>query len=97
MYVSTRPYEPPRFSPLPPPGDEEVSRITASIARRVERLLVKKGLLDEHAATDPDPLETEESLLPQLYSASVQGHIASGLERRWPSVPQQKYSTRVLR
>jgi hypothetical protein len=78
VYVSTLPYEPPRFTPLPPPSDEEVTRITATIARRVERLLVKKGLLAEHAATDPDPLETDESLLPQLYSASVQGCIAGG-------------------
>jgi hypothetical protein len=78
VYISTLPYESPRFTPLPPPSDEEVTRITTTIARRVERLLVKKGLLGEPAATDPDPLETEESLLPQLYSASVQGRIASG-------------------
>jgi hypothetical protein len=84
VYASTVPYEPPRFTrklrflPPPPPSDEEVTRITATIARRVERRLVKKGLLGEHAATDPDPMETEESLLPQLYSASVQGRIASG-------------------
>ena len=78
VYVSTLPYEPPRFTPLPAPSDEELTRITVSIARRVERLLVKKGLLGEHAATEPDPLEADESLLPQLYSASVQGRIASG-------------------
>jgi hypothetical protein len=78
VYGSMLPYEPPRFTPLPPPSDEEVARITASIAGRVERLLLKKGLLGEHAATDPDPMETDESLLPQLYSASVQGRIASG-------------------
>jgi hypothetical protein len=36
VYVSKLPYEPPRFSPLPPPSDEEVARITAAIARRVE-------------------------------------------------------------
>jgi ribosomal protein S27E len=52
--------------------------ITATLARRVARLLANKGLLGEHAATEPDPMETHESLLPQLYSASVQGRIASG-------------------
>ena len=67
VYLSSLPYAAPRFIPLPPPSDEEVTRITASIARRVERLLLKKGLLGEHAATDPDPMETDESLLPQLY------------------------------
>ena len=78
VYVSTLPYEPPRFTPLPPPSREEVTRITASIARRLERLLVKKDLLGEHAATHPDPLQTEESLLPQLYATSVRGRIATG-------------------
>jgi hypothetical protein len=78
VYASSVPYDPPRFTPLPPPGDEEVTRITATLARRVERLLVNKGLLGEHAATDPDPMETDESLLARLYSASVQGRIASG-------------------
>jgi hypothetical protein len=78
VYVSKLPDESPRFTPLPPPSDEEVTHITAGIARRVKRLLLKQGLLGEHAATDPDPLETDESLLPQLYSASVQGRIASG-------------------
>ena len=78
VYVSTLPYESPRFIPLPPPSDEEVTRITATLARRVERLLLKKGLLGAQAATYPDPLEMDESLLPQLYSASVQGRIASG-------------------
>jgi hypothetical protein len=66
VYVSSLPYECPRFTPLPPPSDEEVTRITATIARRVEKLLVKKGLLGEHAATDPDPLEADEPLLSQL-------------------------------
>ncbi len=78
VYFSRLPHEAPRFTPLPPPSDEEVTRITATIARRVEGLLKRKGLLGEQAATDPDPLEADESLLPQLYSASVRGRVASG-------------------
>jgi hypothetical protein len=78
VYISSVPYEAPRFYPLPPPTDEEIARITAAIARRVEKLLVRKGLLGEDAPTDPDPLEADEPLLPQLYSASVQGRIATG-------------------
>ena len=68
----------PRFHPLPPPNDEEVTRITAAIARRVKNLLVQRGLLGEEAPADPDPLEADQPLLSQLYSASVQGRIATG-------------------
>jgi len=39
---------------------------------------VQRGLLGEDAPADADPLETEEPLLSQLYSASVQGRIAAG-------------------
>jgi hypothetical protein len=78
VYVSFLPYEAPRFRPLPPPTDEEVARITATIARRVAKLLVREGPLGEDAPADPDPLEADETLLPQLYSASVRGRIAVG-------------------
>ena len=78
VYVSSAPYEAPRFHPLPPPTDQEIARITAAIARRVENLLVQRGLLGEDAPADADPLETDEPLLSQLYSASVQGRIAAG-------------------
>ena len=78
VYVSSVPYEAPRFHPLPPLTDQEIARITAAIARRVENLLVQRGLLGEDAPPDADPLETEEPLLSQLYSASVQGRIAAG-------------------
>jgi hypothetical protein len=78
VYLSRVPYEAPRFHPLPPPTDEEIARITAAIARRVEKLLVRKGLLGEDAASEPDPLEADEPLLSQLYSASVQGRVATG-------------------
>jgi hypothetical protein len=78
VYVSPVPYEAPRFHPLPPPTDAEVARITAAIARRVEKLLMQRGLLGEDASADPDFLEAEEPLLSQLYAASVQGRIAVG-------------------
>jgi hypothetical protein len=63
VYISSLPYEAPRFHPLPPPTDEEIARITAAIARRVGKLLVRRGLLGEEGPTDPDPLETNEPLL----------------------------------
>jgi hypothetical protein len=78
VYVSSVPFEAPRFHPLPPPTDAEVARITAAIARRVEKLLAQRGLLGEEGSGDPDPLEAEEPLLSQLYSASVQGRVAAG-------------------
>jgi hypothetical protein len=70
VYVSTVPYAPPRFTPLPPPSDEEVTRIAATIARRVEKLLVKKGFLGEHAATD-------------RLSEAADGRILYRLQHRW--------------
>ena len=78
VYISSCPTTAPRFHPLPPPTDEEIARITAAIARRVEKLLVRKGLLGEDATSDPDPLEADEPLLSQLYAASVQGRVATG-------------------
>jgi hypothetical protein len=78
VYVSRVSCEAPRFHPLPPPTDAEVARITSAITRRVEKLLVRRGLLGEDGSTDPDPLESEEPLLSQLYTASVQGRIAAG-------------------
>jgi hypothetical protein len=78
VYVSSVPYQAPRFHPLPPPTDEEIARVTAAIARRVAKLLVQKGLLGGEGPTDPDPLEADQPLLSQLYSASVQGRVAAG-------------------
>jgi hypothetical protein len=78
VYISRVPYAAPRFHPLPPPTDAEIARITAAIARRVGKLLVRKGLLGEQGPSDPDPLEADEPLLSQLYAASVQGRVATG-------------------
>ena len=44
----------------------------------MEKLLVKEGCFGGDAPADPDPLEVDEPLLSQLYSASVQGRVVSG-------------------
>jgi hypothetical protein len=67
----------PRFFPLPPPGDAEVERITRTLARRLQRLLERRGLL-EPDAPEADPLAGEAPLLAELCAASVRGRIATG-------------------
>jgi len=65
-----------RFHRLPPPSDADVARLVATIARRVERLLVRRGLVDDADAMDP--LAAESLALAGLASAAVQGRIALG-------------------
>ena len=42
-----------RFQRMPPPSDADVARLVATIARRVARLLVRRGLVDDADAIDP--------------------------------------------
>jgi hypothetical protein len=65
-----------RFHRLPPPTDADVARLVAAIARRVGRLLVRRGLGDDADATDP--LAAESLALAGLASAAVQGRVALG-------------------
>jgi hypothetical protein len=65
-----------RFHRLLPPSDADVTRLVATIARRVARLLVRRGVgagLDAH-----DPLAAESLALAGLASAAVQGRLALG-------------------
>ena len=68
------------FVPLPPPETEDVSRILAGTARRVLRILERRGL-------DPseDTLASDEPLLALLTAASIRSRIATGPEagERW--------------
>jgi hypothetical protein len=64
-----------RFRPLPPPTDAEIERMARGLARRLRRLLERRGLLSEDAGYDPAP---DDSALPELAAASVQGRVASG-------------------
>lgn len=67
-----------RFHPLPPPDDAEVARVVARIARHLERLLARKGLLPDADPTEADPLAEQAALLAALAAASVQGRVATG-------------------
>src|SRR5207253_4202773 len=59
------------------PSDEEVARLLATIYRRVQRLLARRGL-DVDDPPDVDPLAEESPALAGISSASIQGRIAPG-------------------
>src|SRR6058998_1023252 len=65
------------FHAAEPPSDEEVARLLATIYRRVQRLLARRGL-DVDDAPDVDPLAEESPALAGISSASIQGRIALG-------------------
>jgi len=67
-----------RFRTLPPPDDAEVARITTLVARRIVRLLERRGLGPDSDAEDADPLPRDEPLLAEIYGASVHQRIAAG-------------------
>jgi len=67
-----------RFRPLPPPDDDEVARVTRSVARGIARLLERHGFGPDTDAEEIDPLAGDEPLLAALYSASIRLRIATG-------------------
>jgi len=67
------------FLPLPPPETEDVARVMAGTARRVMRLLEKRGI-----EGDDDPLAEDDPLLATLMAASVHSRIATGPEAGQP-------------
>ena len=73
------PHAPGPFLPLPPPELEDVARIMGGTARRVMRLLEKRGLGNED-----DPLATDDPLRATLIAASVRSHIATGPDAGQP-------------
>jgi len=73
------PHTPGPFLPLPPLTTEDVARVMAGTARRVMRLLEKRGLESED-----DPLTVDDPLLATLMAASVRSRIATGPEAGLP-------------
>ena len=67
-----------RFRRLPKPTDVEVKRVTASIVKKIQRLLERRGLGPQAGFEEADPLLRDQPLLAELYSASVKGRIAVG-------------------
>jgi hypothetical protein len=72
-------HHPGHFVPLPSPTTEDVARVMAGTARRVMRLLEKRGL-----AGSDDPLASEDPLLATLIAASIRSRIATGQEAGQP-------------
>jgi hypothetical protein len=68
----------PTFHALPAPDDQEIARVTAAVAKRIVRLLTRRGLLAEAGQLAPDPLQCDEPLLAACASASLRGRIATG-------------------
>ena len=68
----------PRFLPLPPPGVDEVARVLAGTARRIQRLV------EARAEDDPEALARDEPLVALLAAASLRTRIATGAHRGEP-------------
>src|SRR6266436_2277186 len=67
------------FHPAPAPSDAEVAAVLARIGRRVQQLLVRRGLEPADDATGPvDRLAGESPVLAGIVGASVQGRVALG-------------------
>jgi len=67
-----------QFLPLPPPEPDEVARVLAGTARRIQRVIEAR-----HAA-DEDALARDEPLMALLAAASLRTRIATGPHRGEP-------------
>jgi hypothetical protein len=67
-----------RFVSLDPSDDEEILRVARGFARRLARLLKRRGLGAEPDADGTDPLVRDQPLMAELCGASVRGRVATG-------------------
>ena len=81
-------YCPGNFLPLPPPSTDHVARVMAGTARRIMRLLEKRGFEGED-----DPLAANHPLLATLSAASVRSRIATGPDA---GQPWRRFGDRVV-
>jgi Putative transposase len=66
------------FHPAPPPSDEAVAQVLATVRARVGRLLTRRQLEPEEDSAPRDPLSAISPVLAGIVSASVQGRVALG-------------------
>ena len=86
VFVETEEGAPAEFQKLPPPSDKDVAHLLAQVARRVTRLLERRGRLEQHAAPT-DALEV-------LKGASVQARLPLPPgEPGWTPPPKRRCAT----
>ena len=68
----------PQFQLLLAPDDEEIARLTASLAQRIAKLLRRRGLGPDSDPEESDPLSRDQPWLAGLYAAAVSGKVAFG-------------------
>ena len=68
----------PQFQVLLAPEDEEVERLTATLAERMTKLLQRRGLGPDSDPEESDPLSRDQPCLAGLYAAAVSGKVAFG-------------------
>ena len=68
----------PRFQEARAPGDQEIARLTASLAERIPKMLLRRGLGPGSDPEEADPLLRDQLWLAGLYAASVSGRTAFG-------------------
>jgi len=68
----------PHFQALLSPDNEEVARVTASLAEAITDFLRRRGLGPESDREESDPLSRDQPWLAGLYAASVLGRTAFG-------------------
>ena len=68
----------PQFQVLLAPDDEEIARLTASLAEGIKKLLLRRGLGPDSDPEESDPLCRDQPWLAGLYAAAVSGRVAFG-------------------
>jgi hypothetical protein len=68
----------PQFQALPAPEDREIEQLAATLAERISKFLLRRGLGPDSNPEEADPLSRDQPWLARLYAASVSGRVAFG-------------------